>query len=161
MGNTVEDVRSITRGLICHFSVRRLDLCRFRNHKFEWHGVLVPSVAHRREDKTRKKVSISDTFYWAYLFRASHVQLGMTVLNVRHAFDLTSFLQFPFAFRYSSAVFQQARHATCTEEANTSYSSSLKMSAILSADDLNDFISPSVACVKPIETLPTHPPSDI
>lgn len=29
------------------------------------------------------------------------------------------------------------------------------MSAILSADDLNDFISPGVACIKPIETLPT------
>ncbi|ROV91753.1 hypothetical protein VSDG_06453 [Cytospora chrysosperma] len=32
------------------------------------------------------------------------------------------------------------------------------MSAILSADDLNDFISPSVACIKPIESLPTAPP---
>lgn len=29
------------------------------------------------------------------------------------------------------------------------------MSAILSADDLNDFISPGVACIKPVETLPT------
>lgn len=29
------------------------------------------------------------------------------------------------------------------------------MSAILSADDLNDFISPSVACIKPIESLPS------
>lgn len=28
------------------------------------------------------------------------------------------------------------------------------MSAILSADDLNDFISPGVACIKPVETLP-------
>mgnify|MGYP002622507831 CR=1 FL=1 len=28
------------------------------------------------------------------------------------------------------------------------------MSAILSADDLNDFISPGVACIKPIETIP-------
>lgn len=28
------------------------------------------------------------------------------------------------------------------------------MSAILSADDLNDFITPGVACVKPVETLP-------
>ena len=27
------------------------------------------------------------------------------------------------------------------------------MSAILSADDLNDFISPGVACIKPVETL--------
>ncbi|TPX16740.1 uncharacterized protein E0L32_003681 [Thyridium curvatum] len=34
------------------------------------------------------------------------------------------------------------------------------MSAILSADDLNDFISPGVACIKPIETLPTAPPQD-
>lgn len=37
------------------------------------------------------------------------------------------------------------------------------MSAILSADDLNDFISPSVACIKPIESLPTSsnpPPTD-
>lgn len=33
-------------------------------------------------------------------------------------------------------------------------SSSFRMSAILSADDLNDFISPGVACIKPIETLP-------
>ena len=33
-----------------------------------------------------------------------------------------------------------------------------KMSAILSADDLNDFISPGVACIKPIETLPDAPP---
>ncbi|KAK0660488.1 iron hydrogenase [Cercophora samala] len=32
------------------------------------------------------------------------------------------------------------------------------MSAILSIDDLNDFISPGVACIKPIETLPTAPP---
>ncbi|KAH8727507.1 cytosolic Fe-S cluster assembly factor NAR1 [Phaeosphaeriaceae sp. PMI808] len=31
------------------------------------------------------------------------------------------------------------------------------MSAILSADDLNDFISPGVACIKPIETLPIKP----
>ncbi|PVI02039.1 iron hydrogenase [Periconia macrospinosa] len=30
------------------------------------------------------------------------------------------------------------------------------MSAILSADDLNDFISPGVACIKPIETLPAQ-----
>jgi iron only hydrogenase large subunit-like protein len=29
------------------------------------------------------------------------------------------------------------------------------MSAILSASDLNDFISPGVACIKPIETLPS------
>src|SRR4051794_13903357 len=28
------------------------------------------------------------------------------------------------------------------------------MSAILSADDLNDFISPGLACIKPVETLP-------
>ncbi|KAI5921634.1 iron only hydrogenase large subunit domain-containing protein [Camillea tinctor] len=38
------------------------------------------------------------------------------------------------------------------------------MSAILSADDLNDFISPGVACIKPVETLPAEPapsaPSD-
>jgi len=32
------------------------------------------------------------------------------------------------------------------------------MSAILSVDDLNDFISPGVACIKPIETLPSAPP---
>ncbi|KAL1841625.1 hypothetical protein VTJ49DRAFT_6802 [Mycothermus thermophilus] len=32
------------------------------------------------------------------------------------------------------------------------------MSAILSVDDLNDFISPGVACIKPIETLPEQPP---
>jgi len=31
------------------------------------------------------------------------------------------------------------------------------MSAILSADDLNDFISPGVACIKPVETLPSIP----
>jgi len=34
------------------------------------------------------------------------------------------------------------------------------MSAILSADDLNDFISPGVACIKPIETLPKQQPDD-
>ncbi|KAF2197489.1 LET1-like protein [Delitschia confertaspora ATCC 74209] len=34
------------------------------------------------------------------------------------------------------------------------------MSAILSADDLNDFISPGVACIKPIETLPAKKPED-
>lgn len=34
------------------------------------------------------------------------------------------------------------------------------MSAILSSDTLNDFISPSVACIKPIETLPEEPPSN-
>ncbi|CAG9971373.1 unnamed protein product [Clonostachys byssicola] len=33
------------------------------------------------------------------------------------------------------------------------------MSAILSADDLNDFISPGVACIKPVETLPTADPN--
>lgn len=33
------------------------------------------------------------------------------------------------------------------------------MSAILSADDLNDFISPSVACIKPIESLPSNNPA--
>lgn len=33
------------------------------------------------------------------------------------------------------------------------------MSAILSADDLNDFISPGVACIKPVETLPAATPS--
>lgn len=32
------------------------------------------------------------------------------------------------------------------------------MSAILSVDDLNDFISPGVACIKPVETLPAAPP---
>ncbi|KAK5663709.1 hypothetical protein OQA88_4140 [Cercophora sp. LCS_1] len=32
------------------------------------------------------------------------------------------------------------------------------MSAILSVDDLNDFISPGVACIKPVETLPAPPP---
>ena len=32
------------------------------------------------------------------------------------------------------------------------------MSAILSADDLNDFISPGVACIKPVETLPAQRP---
>ncbi|KAI9815885.1 MAG: Cytosolic Fe-S cluster assembly factor nar1 [Thelocarpon impressellum] len=32
------------------------------------------------------------------------------------------------------------------------------MSAILSADDLNDFISPGVACIKPVETLPHSRP---
>jgi iron only hydrogenase large subunit-like protein len=31
------------------------------------------------------------------------------------------------------------------------------MSAILSTEDLNDFISPGVACIKPVETLPTAP----
>ncbi|MCJ1401892.1 Cytosolic Fe-S cluster assembly factor nar1 [Xylographa trunciseda] len=34
------------------------------------------------------------------------------------------------------------------------------MSAILSADDLNDFISPGVACIKPVETLPLQKPVD-
>ena len=33
------------------------------------------------------------------------------------------------------------------------------MSAILSADDLNDFISPGVACIKPVETLPVAEPT--
>ncbi|KAF8419726.1 putative iron-sulfur cluster assembly associated protein Nar1 [Tirmania nivea] len=32
------------------------------------------------------------------------------------------------------------------------------MSAILSASDLNDFISPGVACIKPVEPLPAPPP---
>ena len=34
------------------------------------------------------------------------------------------------------------------------------MSAILSADDLNDFISPGVACIKPVETLPKQVPKE-
>ncbi|EJT73357.1 cytosolic Fe-S cluster assembly factor nar-1 [Gaeumannomyces tritici R3-111a-1] len=33
------------------------------------------------------------------------------------------------------------------------------MSAILSVDDLNDFISPGVACIKPVETLPPSQPA--
>lgn len=33
------------------------------------------------------------------------------------------------------------------------------MSAILSASDLNDFITPGVACIKPVETLPKQQPS--
>lgn len=33
------------------------------------------------------------------------------------------------------------------------------MTAILSVDDLNDFISPGVACIKPVETLPAAKPS--
>ncbi|EPS43987.1 hypothetical protein H072_2020 [Dactylellina haptotyla CBS 200.50] len=35
------------------------------------------------------------------------------------------------------------------------------MSAILSADDLNDFISPGVACIKPVETLPAASQSEV
>ncbi|KXT03958.1 hypothetical protein AC578_9297 [Pseudocercospora eumusae] len=34
------------------------------------------------------------------------------------------------------------------------------MSAILSADDLNDFINPGVACIKPVENLPQQQPQD-
>ncbi|KAK0104700.1 Cytosolic Fe-S cluster assembly factor nar1 [Cadophora gregata] len=34
------------------------------------------------------------------------------------------------------------------------------MSAILSVDTLNDFISPGVACIKPVETLPAKPQSE-
>ncbi|KAL9130988.1 MAG: hypothetical protein Q9217_000977 [Psora testacea] len=34
------------------------------------------------------------------------------------------------------------------------------MSAILSADDLNDFIAPGVACIKPVETLPKQVPHE-
>ncbi|KAL2125091.1 hypothetical protein VTJ04DRAFT_1456 [Mycothermus thermophilus] len=34
------------------------------------------------------------------------------------------------------------------------------MSAILSVDDLNDFISPAVACIKPVETLPVEQPPE-
>ncbi|KAM7195089.1 cytosolic Fe-S cluster assembly factor NAR1 [Naviculisporaceae sp. PSN 640] len=34
------------------------------------------------------------------------------------------------------------------------------MSAILSVDALNDFITPGVACIKPVETLPTAPPPE-
>ncbi|PPJ53448.1 hypothetical protein CBER1_00303 [Cercospora berteroae] len=34
------------------------------------------------------------------------------------------------------------------------------MSAILSADDLNDFINPGVACIKPVETLPKQQPTE-
>ena len=32
----------------------------------------------------------------------------------------------------------------------------VNMSAILSPDDLNDFISPGVACIKPVESLPSN-----
>ncbi|KAL8736163.1 MAG: hypothetical protein Q9166_000318 [cf. Caloplaca sp. 2 TL-2023] len=35
------------------------------------------------------------------------------------------------------------------------------MSAILSADDLNDFISPGVACIKPVEILPLQKPDSV
>src|SRR6201996_7153591 len=34
------------------------------------------------------------------------------------------------------------------------------MSAILSADDLNDFINPGVACINPAETLPKQQPEN-
>lgn len=34
------------------------------------------------------------------------------------------------------------------------------MSAILSADDLNDFINPGVSCIKPVETLPQQLPAE-
>lgn len=34
------------------------------------------------------------------------------------------------------------------------------MSAILSADDLNDFINPGVSCIKPVETLPLQQPAE-
>lgn len=34
------------------------------------------------------------------------------------------------------------------------------MSAILSADDLNDFISPGVACIKPVESIPQKSTKD-
>lgn len=34
------------------------------------------------------------------------------------------------------------------------------MSAILSADDLNDFINPGVSCIKPVETLPQQQPAE-
>lgn len=34
------------------------------------------------------------------------------------------------------------------------------MSAILSADDLNDFINPGIACIKPAETLPQQQPHE-
>ncbi|KAI5855738.1 iron hydrogenase [Tricharina praecox] len=35
------------------------------------------------------------------------------------------------------------------------------MSAILSAETLNDFIAPSIACIKPVETLPPPPPTEL
>lgn len=35
------------------------------------------------------------------------------------------------------------------------------MSAILSVDDLNDFISPGVACIKPMETLPKQQTAEV
>src|SRR6185437_15167257 len=38
---------------------------------------------------------------------------------------------------------------------------SAKMSAILSADDLSDFITPSVACIKPVETLPVNSAANV
>lgn len=47
-----------------------------------------------------------------------------------------------------------ARHSTPRPRA-------LTMSTILSADDLNDFISPGVACIKPIETLPAQPEASV
>ena len=35
------------------------------------------------------------------------------------------------------------------------------MSAILSAETLNDFIAPSIACIKPVESLPPPPPTEL
>jgi hypothetical protein len=35
------------------------------------------------------------------------------------------------------------------------------MSAILSTDDLNDFISPGVACIKPVESLPQKQSNEV
>ena len=60
------------------------------------------------------------------------------------------------------------KHFCCTFAAQCLYQHRLfashsdrSMSAILSADDLNDFISPGVACIKPVETLPKQAPERI
>ena len=52
-----------------------------------------------------------------------------------------------------------ARPLVCFPSSGTP-SLAATMSAILSADDLNDFISPGVACIKPIETLPKQDESN-
>ena len=52
------------------------------------------------------------------------------------------------------------KHAPYSPSNPSAPSRAFAMSAILSADDLNDFISPSVACIKPVETLPDPPPNN-
>ena len=64
------------------------------------------------------------------------------------------------AFSFTNQALTATSHSFHSIPLNHRQQDPTTMSAILSADDLNDFISPGVACIKPIETLPAQKSED-